>query len=153
MKDLGPLTYFLRLEFLRNKSGIRVHQRKYAKNLISSARIDDAYTCDTSMELNSKISTDDGPPLGDPSIFRKIVGSLLHLTMTRPDISHIVHTVSQFVSNPHKPHIAAVLRILHYVKGTLHHGFFYPSGTSLHLSAYADADWASCPNSRRSTTD
>jgi hypothetical protein len=72
--------------------------------------------------------------------------------MTRPDISHVVHTVSQFVSNPHKPHLTATLRILRYVKGTLKHGPFYPSGTSLRLSAYADADWAGCPDFRRYTT-
>ena len=152
MKDLGPLTHFLGLEFLRSKFGIRVHQRKYATDLITSARLDDAHTFDTPMELNSKFSTDDGLLLDDPSIFRRIVGSLLYLTMTRPDISHAIHTVSQFVNNPHKPHLAAALRILRYVKGTLNHGLFYPSGASLHLSAYADADWAGCLNSRRSTT-
>ena len=104
------------------------------------------------MELNSKISTDDGSPLADPSIFRRIVGSLLYLTMTKPDISHAVHTVSQFVSNPHMPHLTAALRILRYVKGTLNHGLFYPSGASLHLTAYANAKWAGCPDTRRSTT-
>lgn len=62
MKDLGPLNYFLGLEFLLNKSGIRVHQRKYATDLITSARLDDAHTFDTPMELNTKLNTDDGPP-------------------------------------------------------------------------------------------
>ena len=152
MKDLGPLTYFLGFEFLRTKSGIRVHQRKYATDLITSARLDDAHIFDTPMELNSKISADDGLPLENPSIFRRIVGSLLYLTMTQPDISHAVHTVSQFVSNPYKPHIATALRILCYVKDTLNHGLFYPSGSSLRLSAYVDVDWAGCPDSRRSTT-
>lgn len=94
MKDLGPLTYFLGLEFSHTKSGIRVHQRKYATDLITSARLDDAHTFDTPLELNTKLSTEDGPPLDDPSIFRRIVGSLLYLTMTRPDISHAVYTVS-----------------------------------------------------------
>ena len=90
-------------------------------------------TFDIPMELNSKISMDDGPPLDDPSVFRWIVGSFLYLTMTWPDISHAVHTVSQFVSNPYKPHLAAALCILGYVKYTLNHGLFYPSGTSLRL--------------------
>ena len=60
--------------------------------------------------------------------------------MTGPDISHAAHTVSQFVSNSHKPHLAAALQILYYVKGTLNHAIFYSSGASLHLSAYADVD-------------
>ena len=85
---------------MRNKSGIRVHQHKNATDLITSARLDDAHTFDTPMELNNKLSSNNGPPLDDPSAFRRIVGSLLYLTMTRPDISHVVHTVSQFVSNP-----------------------------------------------------
>ena len=104
------------------------------------------------MELNNKISSDDGTPIDDPSVFRRIFGSLLYLTMTRLDISHAIHTVSQFVSDPHKPHLAAALRILRYVKGTLHHGLLFPSDTPLQLSAYTDADWAGCPDSRRSTT-
>lgn len=68
--------------------------------------------------------------------------------MTRPDMSHAVHTVSQFVSNTHKHHLVIALRILRYVKGTLKHGLFYPSGTFVHLLAYVDADWAGCPDSR-----
>ena len=72
--------------------------------------------------------------------------------MTRLDISHAVHTVSQFVSNPHMPHLTAALRILYYVKGTLNHGLFYPSGASLYLTAYADTDWAGCSDTRRFTT-
>jgi hypothetical protein len=69
MKDLGPLTYILGLEFLRNKSGIRVHQRKYATNLITSVRLDGAHTYYMPTELNSKVSSDDGPPLDDPLFF------------------------------------------------------------------------------------
>ena len=94
MKDLGPLTYFLGLEFVRNNSGIRVLQRKYATELITSAMLDDAHTFDTPLELNTNINSDDGTPLDDPSVFRQIVGGLLYLTMTRPDISYAVHTVS-----------------------------------------------------------
>ena len=152
MKDLGPLTYFLGLEFVHNKSGIRVHQHKYTTDLITSARLDDANIFVMPMELNNKISTDDGSPLADPSIFRQIVGSLLYLTMIKPDISYAVHTVNQFVSNPHKPHLTAALHIRCYVKGTLNHGIFYPSGVSLHLTAYANTDWGGCLNTRRSTT-
>ena len=70
------------------------------------------YIFDTPMELNGKMSKDDGTPLDDPSIFRQIIGSLLYLAMTRPNITYAVHTVRQFVSNPHKPHLAAALRIL-----------------------------------------
>ena len=133
MKDLGALTYFLGLGISRGKEGIRVNQTKYADDLIGTTRLQDAKTFDTPLELNVKISKDDGCPLEDPTVFRRLVGSLLYLTMTRPDISHAIHTMSQFVSNPYKPHLAAVYRILRYLEGTRNRGLFYPSKASLKL--------------------
>ena len=97
---------------------------KYADDLIKSARLSDAKTFDTPLGLNVKISKDDGCPLEDPTVFQRLVGSLLYLTMTRPNISHAVHTVSQFVSNQHKPHLVAIYRILQYLKGTRDRGLF-----------------------------
>ena len=84
----------------------------YKNDKLRTARLQDAKTFDTPLKLNVKIIKDDGCPLEDPTLFRCLVRSLLYLTMNRPDISHAVHTVSQFVSNPHKPHLAAVYRIL-----------------------------------------
>ena len=106
------LTYFLGLEVQQNKDGIQITQSKYVDDLIHSAQLDDAKTFATTMELNVKISKEDGHPLPDPTIFRRLVGSLLYLTMTRPDISHAVQTVSQFVGHPHQPHLQVVYRIL-----------------------------------------
>eukprot|EP00268_Persea_americana_P044937 TRINITY_DN4553_c2_g1_i10.p1 TRINITY_DN4553_c2_g1~~TRINITY_DN4553_c2_g1_i10.p1 ORF type:complete len:308 (+),score=35.45 TRINITY_DN4553_c2_g1_i10:1732-2655(+) len=105
MKDLGSLTYFLGLEVQQNKDGIQITQSKYVDDLIHSARLGDAKTFATPIELNVKLSKDDGHPLPDPTIFRRLVGSLLYLTMTRPDISHAVQAVSQFIGHPHKPHL------------------------------------------------
>ena len=81
-----------------------------------------------------------------------IVGSLVYLTVTRPDIAYAVHLVSQFLSAPHSTHYAAVIRILRYIKGTLFHGLHYSAQTSLELRAYSDADWAGDPTDRHSTT-
>lgn len=131
MKDLGPLTYFLGLEILWNMDGIRVTQSKYADQLIHFARLGDARTFATPIELNVKISKEDGHPLTNSTLFRRLVGSVLYLTMTWPDISHVVQTLSQFICNPHKPHLEAAYRILHNVKGTRNHNLFYPSASSL----------------------
>ena len=90
MKDLGSLTYFLGLEVSRNKDGIQVTQSKYVDDLIHSVCLGAAKTFATPIELNVKIGKDDGHPLSDPTLFRRLVGSLLYLTMTRPDISHAV---------------------------------------------------------------
>eukprot|EP00268_Persea_americana_P014860 TRINITY_DN16687_c0_g1_i5.p1 TRINITY_DN16687_c0_g1~~TRINITY_DN16687_c0_g1_i5.p1 ORF type:complete len:100 (+),score=5.30 TRINITY_DN16687_c0_g1_i5:492-791(+) len=94
MKDLGSLTYFLGLGISKSKEGIRVGQSKYAADLIKSTRLENAKSFNTPLELNVKITKDDGSPLQDPSIFCRLVGSLLYLTMTRRDISHAVKTVS-----------------------------------------------------------
>uniref|UniRef100_A0A2N9J2F8 Integrase catalytic domain-containing protein n=1 Tax=Fagus sylvatica TaxID=28930 RepID=A0A2N9J2F8_FAGSY len=80
------------------------------------------------------------------------IGSLVYLTVTRPDISYAVHIVSQFMAAPRSLHYAAVLRILRYLKGTLFHGLHFSSQSSLTLQAYSDADWAGDPTDRRSTT-
>jgi hypothetical protein len=81
-----------------------------------------------------------------------LVGSLIYLTVTRPDLAYAVHLVSQFMSAPHSTHYAAVLRILRYIKGTLFHGLHFSAQSSLELRAYADADWAGDPTDHHSTT-
>ena len=81
-----------------------------------------------------------------------MVGSLVYLTVTRPDISYAVHQVSQYLSAPRSTHYAVVLCILRYLKGTLFHGIFYSAQSPLVLRAFSDADWAGDPTDRRSTT-
>ncbi|KAK9108921.1 hypothetical protein Sjap_016981 [Stephania japonica] len=88
----------------------------------------------------------------DPTLYRQLVGSLVYLTISRPDIAYAVHVVSQFMSSPRTAHFTAVLRILRYVKGTLFHGHHFSDDSPLVLSGYSDADWAGDPTDRRSTT-
>nr|CAN78876.1 hypothetical protein VITISV_033245 [Vitis vinifera] len=83
---------------------------------------------------------------------KRWVGSLVYLTVTRPNISYAVHQVSQYLSAPRSTHYAAVLRILRYLKGTIFHGLFYSAQSPLVLRAFSDADWAGDPTDRRSTT-
>ena len=90
--------------------------------------------------------------MSNPSLYRRLVGSLVYLTVTRPDISYVVHQVSQYLSTPRSTHYAAVLRILRYLKGTLFHGLFYLAQSPLVLRAFSDTDWARDPINRRSIT-
>jgi hypothetical protein len=80
------------------------------------------------------------------------VGSLIYLTITRPDLAYAVYLVSQFMSAPHSIHYVAVLRIFRYIKGMLFHGLHFLAHSSLELRAYADANWAGDPTECRSTT-
>ena len=90
--------------------------------------------------------------MSNPSLYRHLVGSLVYLTVTRPDISYAVHQVSQYLFAPQSTHYTVVLRILRYLKGTLFHGLFYSAQSPLILRAFSDADWAGNPTNRRSTT-
>ena len=81
-----------------------------------------------------------GEPLSNPSLYRRLVGSLVYLTVTRQEISYVVHQVSQYLSAPQSTHYAAILRILRYLKGTLFHGLFYYAQSLLVLRAFSDAD-------------
>ena len=89
-----------------------------------------------------------GEPISDDTRYHQLVISLIYLTITRPDISHVVGMVNKFMNALRSVHYAAVLRILRYVKGTLYHGFHYSSRSSLELHAYSDADWAGDPTNR-----
>ena len=105
-----------------------------------------------SVELNANLTPTGGKPLSNPSLYRLLVGSLIYLTVTRPDISYAVHQVSQYLSAPRSTHYAAVLCILRYLKGTIFHGLFYSTQSPLVLRVFSDADWVGDPTNRRSTT-
>jgi hypothetical protein len=85
-------------------------------------------------------------------MYRRIVGSLIYMTITRPDLSYAVGVVSQFMQTPRKPHLDAVRRILRYIKHTLQCGIFYEAKSQLQVHGYTDADWAGNVSDRRSTS-
>ncbi|KAJ9541490.1 LOW QUALITY PROTEIN: hypothetical protein OSB04_027996 [Centaurea solstitialis] len=152
MKELGKLHYFLGLEVLSDVSGTYLCQAKYISDLLSMAGLSDTKVASTPLEYNLHLTPSAGTPLQDPTRYRQLVGSLVYLTVTRPDIAYAVHTVSQFMAAPRSDHYAAVLRILRYLKGTMFHGLYFSSTSSLVLRGFSDADWDSDMTDRRSTT-
>jgi len=106
----------------------------------------------TPMDANVKLCAHEGNDLEDATMYRQLVGSLIYLTMTRPDISFAVGVVSRFMQKPKKPHLEAVRRILRYVKSTIDYGIFYKRGEIIKLEGYCDADYAGDHDTRRSTT-
>ena len=102
------------------------------------------------MEQNLHLSMDVGKLLLDASQYRKLIGRLLYLTLTRPDITYAVHRLSQFLIEPREPHMLAVNRVLQYLKGTPSRGLFFSSSSSVQVKAFCDADWVGCPDSKRS---
>ena len=141
MKDLGPLTYFLRHEVEQSRKGVFHHQYKYVDDLIDLAGLHGATPVDTPLEVNGKLRNDDGDLLFDPTSYTRLVGSLVYLTITRPNISYAaVNVFSQFMTAPKHHHLVVVKRIIWYILGSPTRGLFFPTGTPLTLDAYSDAD-------------
>ncbi|XP_019163069.1 PREDICTED: uncharacterized protein LOC109159411 [Ipomoea nil] len=152
IKDLGVLGYFLGIEAKLNDDGLNLCQRKYALDILSDTGFTECKPAPTPMVPGSNLSQDTGKLLEDPSGYRRMVGRLLYLTATRPDIAYAIHHLSQFVSSPTDMHMVATHRVLRYIKGTLGQGLLYPANSTLTLKAFSDSDWASCPETRRSVT-
>ena len=100
MKDLAHLSYFLGLEITHSIDELYITQAKYASELLSRAGLTDNKTVDTPVELNAHLTPTGGKPLSNPSLYKRLVGSLVYLTATRLDISYTVHQVSQYLSTP-----------------------------------------------------
>lgn len=156
LKDLGKLDYFLGIEVHHSSSGsLLLSQTKYIRDLITEANMDQANSIASPMASSTKLSKYGSSSVTDPTYFRSIVGALQYATITRPEISYSVNKVCKFLSAPLEDHWKAVKRILRYLQGTLNHGLLIipaPKHEPISLTGFCDADWASDPDDRRSTS-
>ncbi|XP_020094891.1 uncharacterized protein LOC109714602 [Ananas comosus] len=143
MSMMGELNYFLGLQVKQSKDGIHLSQTKYAKELVKKFGLESAKDFDTPMGTSNKgLGMNSEGQSVDEKQYRSMIGSLLYLTASRPDIAFSVGICARYQANPKKVHLKAVKRIIRYVKGTTEYGLWYPMGTSLDLIGYSDADWA-----------
>jgi Reverse transcriptase (RNA-dependent DNA polymerase) len=152
INDLGVLNYFLGIEVSPQSNGIHLTQTRYLQTILDKAHMTGASSCASPMQSGLQLSKFDGAPISDPLLYRSIVGMLQYATITRPDLTFAVNKVSQFFSQPSDIHWQAVKHILRFIAGTLSLGLHFTKATDLHLQAFCDADWAGCPDDRRSTT-
>ncbi|WVZ90303.1 LOW QUALITY PROTEIN: hypothetical protein U9M48_036613, partial [Paspalum notatum var. saurae] len=151
MTDLGNLHHFLGISVMRSSDGLFLSQRQYALDLLQRAGMAECHSTATPVDTRAKLSATDGSPVADPSEYRSLAGALQYLTLTRPDLAYAVQQACLFMHDPRESHLALIKRILRYVKGTLSTGLHLSKSSPRSLTAYSNADWAGCPDSRRST--
>ncbi|XP_038879273.1 uncharacterized mitochondrial protein AtMg00810-like [Benincasa hispida] len=154
LKDLGHAKDFLGLKLSRSQQGIMISQRKYCLQILEDTGFLEAKPATTPMDPNLKLSKNEGELLkaDDITCYRRLIGRLIYLQISRPDICFVVHRLSQFIHSPTKAHLNAAHHLLRYLKRYPGQGILISPITSFHLKAFVDADWGSCPVTRRSIT-
>ncbi|KAL6320196.1 hypothetical protein AAG906_004705 [Vitis piasezkii] len=153
-----PTMPFFMMTYMRKYICLRRHGfddrgRKtwyYALEIIEDVGLLGTAPIDTPMERGLKLS-DKSDLLKDQGHYRRLVGRLIYLTVSRPDITYAVHVLSRFMHQPRKSHMEATLRVVRYLKNALGQGLLFSSNNDFRLRAYCDSDWAGCPLTRRST--
>ncbi|CAH9085149.1 unnamed protein product [Cuscuta europaea] len=152
IKDWGKLKYFLGIEVARSPEGFVLSQRKYTLDILAETGTLVGRPSSFPMEQNLKLCPDDGSPLVEASSYHRLIGRLLYLTVTRPDIVYSVSQLSQFLSAPRQTRLNAAIRVLMYLKHTPGQGIYLSSDNDITLTGFCDADRAGCPFNRRSST-
>ncbi|XP_021985447.1 secreted RxLR effector protein 161-like [Helianthus annuus] len=152
MTDLGVLHYFLGMEVKYKEGNIALSQQKYAKGLLKKFNREKCNTISTPMEYGERLSKNDLEDEVNENLYRSLVGCLMYLTNTRPDIMFAVSKISRFMEKPKRSHWEAGKRILRYIKGTINHGIIYSKGSKGKLVWFSDNDYAGNIDDSQSTS-
>src|ERR1051325_6315940 len=152
MSLMGELTYFLGLQVTQMEDSIFLSQSKYENNIVKKFGMENVSHKRTAAPTHLKLSKDTSGTNVDKSLYRSMIGSLLNLTASRPDIAFAVGVCARYQAEPKVSHINQVKRIQKYVSGTYNYGMLYSHGCDPILSGYCDADWAGSVDDKKSTS-
>ncbi|CAL9003639.1 unnamed protein product [Prunus brigantina] len=152
MTDLGNMRYFLGIEVIQKPNGIFMCQRKYAQEVLDRFNMGQCNSVHNPMVPGFKLTRDEGGAKVDNTLYKQMVGSLMYLTATRPDLMYTVSLIRRYMEHPTETHLLAAKRILRYVKGTIDFGVFYKKGGDGELIGYTDSDYAGDQDDRKSTS-
>ena len=151
MSMMGELSYFLGLQVKQTDDGIFINQSKYTKYLLKRFNMLDNSSASTPMATTIKLDQHQGDEV-DVTSYRGMIGSLLYLTASRPDIMYATCLCARFQAQPREPHLIAVKRIFRFLKGNPDLGLWYPRESDFNLIGYSDADFSGCKVDRKSTS-
>ncbi|WVZ70161.1 LOW QUALITY PROTEIN: hypothetical protein U9M48_018849 [Paspalum notatum var. saurae] len=140
----SKLTFFLGFQIKQLKERTFIYQEKYKRDLLKRFKMDDCKPIETLMATNAKLEADESAIKVDQTLYRSMIGSLLYLCASRPDIMFSVCLCARFQADPRESLLTAVKRILRYLKHTPSIGLWYPKGASFELLGYSDSDFAGC---------
>ncbi|KAK1408311.1 hypothetical protein QVD17_39969 [Tagetes erecta] len=152
IKNLGPFKYFLGIEVAKTSEGLVLSQRKYTLDILKDSGMLGCRPSAFPFDQKAKLDKGEEETRIDATQYRRLVGRLLYLQATRPDITYSVNVLSQFVADPRRNHLEAANRVLRYLKATPGQGILLPRDGNPILTAYCDSDWLGCPYTRRSRT-
>jgi hypothetical protein len=152
MSMVGEMTYFLGLQIKQEQDGLFINQTKYAQNLVKRFGLTSARAVRTPMPTTEKLTRDEDGKAVDQTLYRSMIGSLLYLTASRPDLCLSVGICARYQANPKESHLTAVKRIIRYVTGTTEYGIWFSKGKDSQVIGYSDSDWAGNADDRKSTT-
>lgn len=152
MSDLSKMRYFLGVEVMQCTEGIYISQKKFARELLERFGMERSNFVANPIVPGVKLVKDDDGAKVDATVYKQMVGSLMYLTVTRPDLMFVVCLASRFMANPTELHYQVVKRVLRYVVGTVDLGIFYKRRGDAELLAYTDSDYAGDVVDRKSTS-
>jgi hypothetical protein len=151
MKCLGMMNYFLGLEVWQIPKNIFLNQGKYAVEILNRFDMLECKSMNTPMETKLNLLVDTLSELVDATLYRDIIGSLMYLTNTRPDICFVVNTLSQYLVEPRRVHLVAAKHVMRYLKGMLDYGLYYTRDHDFRIFGYTDSDWVGSAYDRKIT--